>query len=61
MQIKRIDHDLWKYDFMNHDGIIEESFPTRESTLVALVEVDQEPTVTPSILAQKTPLFPLTS
>ena len=63
MQIKGIDHDLQKYDFIDHDGIIEESFPTRESTLMALVEVDQEPTVTLSISAQKTPppLFPLIS
>ena len=55
MQIKGIDHDLQKYDFIDHDGITEESFPTRESTLMALVEVDQEPTVTLSISAQKTP------
>ena len=55
MQIKGIDHDLWKYDFMDRDCIIEESFPTRESTLMALVEVDQEPTLTKSISAQKTP------
>ena len=59
MQIKGIDHDLRKYDFMDRDGIIEESFPTRESTLMGLVEVDQEPTVI--ISAQKTPLFPLIS